>query len=83
MPETNETQKRLFDDAMYKIEHGVSDESKAGDAKPRLVNLFNRNESTWADDYRANSQLRATFRVSGMKAVKGTLDIVTRQTFWI
>lgn len=64
VPETNETQKRLFDDAMYKIEHGVGDESKANSAKPHLVNMFHRNESTWADNYTANSQLRATFRVS-------------------
>lgn len=64
IPETNETQKRLFDDAMYKIEHGVGDESKANSAKPHLVNMFNRNESTWADNYTANSQLRITFRVS-------------------
>lgn len=63
VPETKETQKRLFDDQMYKLEHGVEDKSSMETAKPRLAKLFNRNEDTWADCYTANQKLRAEFRV--------------------
>ncbi|XP_065170498.1 coiled-coil domain-containing protein 130 homolog [Atheta coriaria] len=62
VPETKETQKRLFDDSMYKLEHGSNDLSAAEAAKPRLVSLFNRNEDAWADCYTANQKLRASFR---------------------
>ncbi|CAH2011147.1 unnamed protein product [Acanthoscelides obtectus] len=63
VPETKETQKRLFDDSMYKLEHGSKDTALAESAKPRLANLFNRNEDVWADCYTANQKLRAQFRV--------------------
>lgn len=63
VPETNETQKRLFDDSMFKLEHGAEDINTAETEKPRLVKLFARNESTWGDDYTANSKLRQEFRV--------------------
>ncbi|XP_017782604.1 PREDICTED: coiled-coil domain-containing protein 130 homolog [Nicrophorus vespilloides] len=69
VPETKETQKKLFDDSMYKLEHGNADASIAESSKPRLVNLFNRNEDTWADNYTANQKLRAAFR-SQSKEVK-------------
>lgn len=56
-------QKRLFDDSMFKLEHGEEDKNIAESEKPRLVKLFARNESTWGDAYTANSKLRAQFRV--------------------
>ncbi|CAG9773110.1 unnamed protein product [Ceutorhynchus assimilis] len=62
VPETKETQKRLFDDQMYKLEHGSEDKDTMEKAKPRLVNLFNRNEDVWSDCYSANQKLRAQFR---------------------
>lgn len=62
VPETKETQKRLFDDSMYKLEHGSNDKETAESEKPRLAKLFNRNEDTWADNYTANQKLRAAFR---------------------
>lgn len=64
VPETKETQKQLFDDSMFKLEHGVADKEAAESKKPHLINLFNRNERTWSDDYTANSKLRNAFRVS-------------------
>lgn len=64
VPESKETQKRLFDDSMFKLEFGSKDKSAAEDAKPRIVQLYNRNEDTWADSYTANQKLRAIFRVS-------------------
>lgn len=63
VPETKEIQKRLFDDSMFKLEHGEEDKNTAESEKPRLVQLFARNESTWGDDYTANSKLREQFRV--------------------
>lgn len=63
VPETKEVQKRLFDDSMFKLEFGNKDKSAAEDAKPRIVQLYNRNEDTWADSYTANQKLRALFRV--------------------
>lgn len=70
VPETKETQKKLFDDAMYKLEHGADDKQTASDAKPRLAKLYNRNEAMWNDDFAANQQLRNSFRVSITRPVE-------------
>lgn len=61
--DTKETQRRLFDDPMYKLEHVATDLTKSENAKPRLYKLYERNHYTWDDDYTANSRLRAEFRV--------------------
>lgn len=63
VPETKETQKRLFDDSMYKLEHGEDDKNHAENIKPVLEKLYERNESAWSDCFTANQKLRATFRV--------------------
>ncbi|XP_066147577.1 coiled-coil domain-containing protein 130 homolog [Euwallacea fornicatus] len=72
VPETKEVQKRLFDDQMYKLEHGVEDKTTMETAKPRLVKLFNRNEDEWADCYSANQKLRAEFRKQNYEIKKLT-----------
>ncbi|XP_050293258.1 coiled-coil domain-containing protein 130 homolog [Anthonomus grandis grandis] len=78
VPETKETQKRLFDDQMYKLEHGTQDKNVSESVKPQLVKLFNRNEDAWADCYTANQKLRAQFRkqnceIKAQKAKDGLL----------
>ncbi|XP_026736775.1 coiled-coil domain-containing protein 130 homolog [Trichoplusia ni] len=60
--DTTETQKKLFDDAMFKLEHKTGDEDAAKLDKPRLGRLVGRNESVWKDDYDANCSLRRKFR---------------------
>lgn len=60
--DTKETQRRLFDDPMYKLEHVANDSKKSDDAKPALFKLYERNHYTWDDDYTANSKLRTEFR---------------------
>nr|XP_021184383.2 coiled-coil domain-containing protein 130 homolog [Helicoverpa armigera] len=62
VPETKETQKKLFDDAMFRLEHKTGDEDAAKLDKPRLGRLVGRNESVWKDDYEANCSLRRNFR---------------------
>ncbi|KAJ2950880.1 hypothetical protein O0L34_g5240 [Tuta absoluta] len=62
VPETKETQKRMFDDAMFRLEHKTGDEDVAKQDKPRLGRLVGRNESVWKDDYEANCSLRRNFR---------------------
>lgn len=62
VPETKEAQKKLFDDAMFRLEHKTGDESAAKLDKPRLGRLVGRNESVWKDDYEANCSLRRNFR---------------------
>ncbi|KAJ8723552.1 hypothetical protein PYW08_003464 [Mythimna loreyi] len=62
VPETKETQKKLFDDAMFRLEHKTGDEDAAKQDKPRLGRLVGRNESVWKDDYEANCSLRRNFR---------------------
>ncbi|CAD7013930.1 unnamed protein product [Ceratitis capitata] len=62
VPETKEVQKRLFDDAMYKLEHQAKDVKAGEDAKPVLERLFDRNRTVWDDNYEANCRLRAEFR---------------------
>jgi coiled-coil domain-containing protein 130 len=63
VPEDKETSKRLFDDAMFKLEHGSADNKKSKEANPKLSRLLDKNESLWKDDFAANSALRAKFRV--------------------
>lgn len=63
VPEDKDTQKRLFDDSMYKLEHGNKDESTAKRVAPVLGRLMNRNEEAWKDDFAANAALRSKFRV--------------------
>ncbi|CAH0587161.1 unnamed protein product [Chrysodeixis includens] len=60
--DTTETQKKLFDDPMFKLEHKTGDEDAAKLDKPRLGRLVGRNESVWKDDYDANCSLRRKFR---------------------
>lgn len=62
VPDAKETQRRLFDDPMYKLEHVATDLSKSDNAKPALFKLYERNHYVWDDDYTANSKLRAEFR---------------------
>jgi coiled-coil domain-containing protein 130 len=82
VPETKETQRRLFDDAMYKLEHGVKDQKAAHDAKPVLCKLFQRNEDVWRDSFEANSKLRSQFRSSKreLKAVEDADESVLKRT---
>lgn len=60
--DTKEVQKKLFDDPMFKLEHGANDLKTAQDAKPMLGKLFERNEYVWRDNYTTNSKLRDIFR---------------------
>lgn len=62
VPDEKETQRRLFDDPMFKLEHAASDLKKSDDAKPAIFKLYERNHYVWDDDYTANSKLRAEFR---------------------
>jgi coiled-coil domain-containing protein 130 len=62
VPETKEDQRRLFDDAMFKLEHGVKDQKAASDVKPALSRLYQRNDDVWKDNFSANSKLREAFR---------------------
>ncbi|XP_034108289.1 coiled-coil domain-containing protein 130 homolog [Drosophila nasuta] len=74
VPETKEVQKRLFDDAMYKLEHQAKDAQAAADAKPVLQKLVERNQSVWDDNYVANYRLRAEFRQQ-KKEIKGQQEL--------
>ncbi|SPP73668.1 coiled-coil domain-containing protein 130 homolog [Drosophila guanche] len=74
VPETKEVQKRLFDDAMYKLEHQAKDAKAAADAKPVLQKLFERNQSVWDDTYEANCRLRTEFRHQ-KKEIKGQQEL--------
>lgn len=62
VPETKEVQRRMFDDAMFKLEHGAKDQKTADDSKPVLSKLYQRNEDVWKDNFEANSKLRSEFR---------------------
>ena len=63
VPETKEVSRKLFDDAMYKLEHGVNDKNVSKSREKALNSVIASNESIWKDDYSSNSALRAKFRV--------------------
>jgi coiled-coil domain-containing protein 130 len=62
VPDTKEIQRKLFDDPMFKLEHGAKDQKVAIDSKPVLGKMYLRNEDVWRDNYTANCKLRAAFR---------------------
>lgn len=64
VPETKEVSCRLYDDAMYKLEHGVNDNMIAKSRDPALEGLITLKDNVWKDDYTSNYALRALFRVS-------------------
>ncbi|XP_063229657.1 coiled-coil domain-containing protein 130 homolog [Bacillus rossius redtenbacheri] len=62
VPETKQTSRRLFDDAMFKLEHGEGDKGQAKKVAPALGRLASLRDSIWRDDYAANCALRKKFR---------------------
>lgn len=76
VPEDKDTSKRLFDDAMFKLEHGTEDIDKAKKAAPMLVKLHNKQDSKWNDDFAANSLLRQQLRVGSKLIINFTLFIL-------
>lgn len=63
VPETKEVSCRLYDDAMYKLEHGMEDKKVAKSRDSALEGVIALNESVWKDDYSSNCAIRALFRV--------------------
>ncbi|XP_041255465.1 coiled-coil domain-containing protein 130-like, partial [Onychostruthus taczanowskii] len=64
LPSAPEQQQRLAADAMFRLEHGVSDRGVLERAAPALTRLQEA-QSAWKDDFGLNSRLRRRFRVSG------------------
>ncbi|XP_065202123.1 coiled-coil domain-containing protein 130 homolog [Planococcus citri] len=62
VPETRETSRKLFDDAMFKLEHKNNDANTSKKSAASLNKLLDRQESVWKDDFAANSILRAKLR---------------------
>ncbi|XP_076644576.1 coiled-coil domain-containing protein 130 homolog [Halictus rubicundus] len=62
VPETKEVSCRLYDDAMYKLEHGIEDKKTAKSRDSSLESAIALNEATWKDDYTSNCELRSAFR---------------------
>ncbi|EFN78449.1 coiled-coil domain-containing protein 130 homolog [Harpegnathos saltator] len=62
VPETKEVSCRLYDDAMYKLEHGLEDKKVATSRDSALKNAIALNDTLWKDDYSSNCALRALFR---------------------
>lgn len=62
VPETKEVSKRLYDDAMFKLEDVVDDLKAAKTQDPAINKIIAKNESLWQDNYSANAALRAAFR---------------------
>lgn len=62
VPETKEVSCRLYDDPMYKLEHGIEDKKIAKSKDSSLENAIALNNATWKDDYSSNCALRSAFR---------------------
>ncbi|XP_016916567.1 coiled-coil domain-containing protein 130 homolog [Apis cerana] len=62
VPETKEVSCRLYDDAMYKLEHGIEDKKIAKSRDSSLESAIALNDATWKDDYTSNCALRTAFR---------------------
>lgn len=66
VPEDKNTSKKLFDDAMFKLEHGYGDKKHADSVQPTLAKLTAKRQKVWQDDYAANCVLRQQFRVGNL-----------------
>ncbi|XP_031789395.1 coiled-coil domain-containing protein 130 homolog [Nasonia vitripennis] len=75
VPETKEVSRRLYDDAMYKLEHNLEDKKVAKTRANVLESAIELNESLWKDDYTSNCALRSIFRTK-KKEIQGkaTMD---------
>ncbi|XP_012060627.1 PREDICTED: coiled-coil domain-containing protein 130 homolog [Atta cephalotes] len=62
VPETKEVSCRLYDDAMYKLEHGIEDKKVAKSRNSALESAIALNENIWKDDYSSNCTVRTLFR---------------------
>ncbi|XP_023248548.1 coiled-coil domain-containing protein 130 homolog isoform X2 [Copidosoma floridanum] len=62
VPETKEVSRRLYDDAMYKLEHSLEDKKVAKTRANALESAIAVNETLWKDDYTSNCTLRSLFR---------------------
>ncbi|XP_014605284.1 PREDICTED: coiled-coil domain-containing protein 130 homolog [Polistes canadensis] len=62
VPETKEVSHRLYDDAMYKLEHKVEDKKVAKSRDKALESAISLNDAIWKDDYSSNCALRSAFR---------------------
>ncbi|KAK0088750.1 hypothetical protein PV325_010857 [Microctonus aethiopoides] len=63
VPETKELSRRLYDDPMYKLEHGMDDKKKARGQESTLNQLIATNNAQWKDDYALNCAMRRSFRM--------------------
>ena len=66
VPEDKNTSKRLFDDSMFKLEHGHGDKKHSDIVQPTLAKLTAKRQKVWQDDYAANCVLRQQFRVGSL-----------------
>ncbi|CAG8468388.1 12458_t:CDS:2 [Ambispora gerdemannii] len=57
-----EEQRRLAEDALFKLEHTVKDERKAAESATVLERLQMLNEKQWADPYTHSQKMRKKFR---------------------
>lgn len=62
VPETKEVSRKLFDDPMYKLEHGTNDQMSSKTKASHLSSLLGRQDSVWKNDFDANRALREKFR---------------------
>jgi coiled-coil domain-containing protein 130 len=77
VPEDKSTSKRLFDDSMFKLEHGYGDKTQADSVQPALAKLTAKRQKLWQDDYAANCVLRQQFRASDFLLFKFFLRVMT------
>ncbi|KAG7153336.1 coiled-coil domain-containing protein 130 homolog [Homarus americanus] len=68
VPEDKEVTRKMAVDAMYKLEHGVSDKIKPKETDTVLEQLEEFQASRWHDDYASNKALRATMRAKRVEA---------------
>lgn len=61
-PEDKAVGRKMAADAMFRLEKGADDKSKAGALDPVMRDLQDLQESRWEDDFSANQLLRQQFR---------------------
>ena len=66
-PEDKEITRKMAADAMFKLEHGVTDKNKSKEIDPAIKSLEEFQESRWKDDFAANQNLREIMRAERNK----------------
>ena len=76
VPEDKNITKKIYDNAMFKLEHGCNDRNNGDRLKDILISLQEKRKALFMDDYEANSIVRKKFRkIKGEEEIHSKCEV--------